>query len=119
MSILIEIRKLIEANDIDNVALRQGLLSLEQASKEAKNNNEAIIKGKEILRVTCPAPNLPATKSDLLKATIFHMLLNDCIDYYRNNEDVNNTYQWLKEIDVRWSSVITSKIDEEIFFSAK
>ncbi|MCZ6883764.1 hypothetical protein [Rickettsia helvetica] len=39
--------------NIDNVALRQGLLSLEQVSKEAKNNNEAIIKGKDILRVTC------------------------------------------------------------------
>ncbi|WP_412708115.1 hypothetical protein [Candidatus Rickettsia kedanie] len=43
MSILIEIKKFIETSNIDNIALRQGLLSLEQVSKEAKNNNEAII----------------------------------------------------------------------------
>ncbi|WP_218460480.1 hypothetical protein [Rickettsia sp. TH2014] len=51
LSILIEIKKFIEASNIDNIALRQSLLSLEQVSKEAKNNNEAIIKGKDILEL--------------------------------------------------------------------
>ena len=101
--------------NIDNVALRQGLLSLEQVLKEAKNNNEAIIKGKDILELL--AQNLPATKSDPLKTTIFHLLLNDCSDYYRNNEDVNNTYQWLKEIGVRFSVVRAASLDEEILTS--
>jgi hypothetical protein len=114
LSILIEIRKFIEADNTHNVVLRQGLLSLEQVSKEAKNNNEAILKGKEILELL--VQDLPATKSDPLKTAIFHVLLNDCIDYYRSDEDVNNTYQWLKEIDVRWNSVVTLKSDEEIFF---
>ncbi len=59
LSILIEIKKFIEASNIDNIALRQGLLSLEQVSKEAKNSNEAIIKGKDILELL--AQNLPVT----------------------------------------------------------
>ncbi|MFP3012962.1 MAG: hypothetical protein ACEY3D_08790 [Rickettsia sp.] len=42
LSILIEIKKFIEASNIDNIALGQGLLSLEQVSKEAKNNNRLL-----------------------------------------------------------------------------
>ncbi|WP_231289938.1 hypothetical protein [Rickettsia australis] len=91
--------------------LRQGLLSLEQVSKEAKNNNETIIKGTDILELL--TQNLPVTKSDPLKAEIFHVILNDCSDYYRNNEDVNNTYQWLKEVGVRFSVVRTASLNEE------
>ncbi|KJW03249.1 hypothetical protein REIP_1275 [Rickettsia endosymbiont of Ixodes pacificus] len=83
--------------------------------KEAKNNNEAIIKGKDILELL--AQNLPATKSDTLKTTIFHILLNDCSDYYRNNEDVNNTYQWLKEVGVRFNAVRAANLDEETLTS--
>ncbi len=115
LSILIEIKKFIEASNIDNIALGQGLLSLEQVSKEAKNNNEAIIKGKDILELL--AQNLPVTKSDPLKAEIFHVILNDCSDYYRNNEDVNNTYQWLKEVGVRFSVVRTASLNEETLTS--
>ena len=36
LSILTEIKKLIEANNTDSVALRQGLLSLEQVFKRSK-----------------------------------------------------------------------------------
>jgi len=72
LSILIEIRKFIEADNTHNVVLRQGLLSLEQVSKEAKNNNEAILKGKEILELL--VQDLPATKSDPLKTVLSHLL---------------------------------------------
>ncbi len=109
LSILIEIKKLVEADNIDNAELKRGLLSLEQVSKEVKNNNEAATKAKEILDLL--TQDLPATKSDPLKTAIFHVLLNDCSDYYRNNEDV----KWLKEIDVRWSSVLPLESGEEVF----
>ncbi|WP_245968977.1 hypothetical protein [Candidatus Rickettsia colombianensi] len=63
------------------------------------------------------AQNLPATKSDTLKTTIFYILLNDCSDYYRNHEDVNNTYQWLKEVGVRFNVVRAANLDEETLTS--